>query len=193
MTRTFIALEMNSGLQRHLDGVIRQVSQILPELRWVDAYGIHLTLAFLGELDDEQLSSAHEAVSEVVQSAQVFRYRLTQLGMFGSPRQPRVIWMGIEEPTGMLQSVHRVLNRALQQRGFEVDSRPFSPHLTLARVKAPLTAEGQQQLQHLLSGQLSSRLASEMYPARSLDVIKSELSRAGARYTVLRQYPLQAK
>src|SRR5438270_13107607 len=128
MTRTFIALEMNSALQRHLAGVIRQMVQALPGVRWVDPAGIHLTLAFLAELTDEQLATAQEATMHAARQCVSFSYQLSHPGIFGSPRQPRVIWVGIAEPSRMLQRVHQVLNTELLQRGFEVDTRPFSPH-----------------------------------------------------------------
>jgi len=190
MTRTFIALEMNEDLQRHLSGVIRQVAQALPNIRWVNPTGIHLTLAFLGELDDEQLAAVEEATEEVAQQIHPFSYSLSRLGVFGSQRSPRVIWMGIEEPTGALNMTHRTLQRELVKRGLEVDSRPFSPHLTLARVKVPLKADEQQQLQYLLAKEQQDRFASKLYVAHSLHVVKSELLKTGARYTVLRECKL---
>ena len=64
MTRTFIALELSESLQRFLDGIIRRMAQELPGLRWVDPAGIHLTLAFLGELTDEQLALAIESTEK---------------------------------------------------------------------------------------------------------------------------------
>lgn len=190
MTRTFIALEMHERLQSHLDGVIRQVALLLPSVRWVDASSIHLTLAFLGELDDAQLAEAMAASAEAVCHVPALTYRLSHLGIFGSPNQPRVIWMGIDEPTGMLTNLHRTLNQALDKRGFAVDKRPFSPHFTLARVKAPLNAGEQQRLQCLLAGKQQGLISAENYPASRLVVVKSELSRTGAHYTVLREYTL---
>ncbi len=186
MTRTFIALEMNNALQSHLAGVIHQVAQVLPGIRWVDPSNIHLTLAFLGELTDEQLAEAIQATELVSQQAQPFSYRLSHLGTFGSPRFPRVIWMGIEEPVGSLASLHRMLNRHLQRRGFEVDTRPFSPHLTLARLKSPLSLEEQQKLQSLLTNKAQSLVSLDSYAAHHLYVMKSELLRTGAHYTCLR-------
>ncbi len=64
MTRTFIALKLNEALQRFLGEIISQISQELPDLRWVDPHGIHLTLAFLGELRDEQLVEVIHAAEE---------------------------------------------------------------------------------------------------------------------------------
>ena len=191
MTRTFIALELNEAVQRHLSAVMREMALALPALRWVDPAGIHLTLAFLGELDDEQLAYAIAATAAAAQQAQPFSYRLTYPGVFGSPRSPRVIWMGIDEPSDKLNQLHRALNQQLEQRGFEIDRRPFSPHLTLARVKSPLTPEEQLRLQRLLTEQ---KLAPPALPHRvnALAVMKSELSRSGAQYTAMKEVPFGA-
>ena len=189
MTRTFIALELDESLQRFLGNVIRRLALRLPGVRWVDPAGIHLTLAFLGELSDEQLSAAKQAADGAAQQITPFEFRLKELGIFGSQHQPRVIWMGIEETSGNLFRLHGVLNRELELRGFEVDSRPFSPHLTLARIKQPLNADEQQTLQRLLAGKESAP-SSPRQNAHDLSVMKSELLRSGARYTCLAAYPL---
>ena len=185
MTRTFIALEMNDALQSHLADIIRQVALVLPGVRWVNPWSIHLTLAFLGELTDEQVAEAIQATEMAAQQARTFSYRLSHLGTFGSPRYPRVIWMGIEEFSGSLVSVHRILNQQLLQRGFEVETRPFSPHLTLTRLRFPLSPQEQRQLQSLLADKPHSLASTGSYAAHHLDVMKSELQRMGACYTCL--------
>lgn len=190
MTRTFIALEMHEVQQRHLAGVIRQMAIALPSVRWVDPASIHLTLAFLGELTDSRLTEAIQATKSAAQQSHTFSYRLTHPGFFGSPRQPRVIWLGIDESSGTLLRLHRVLNQELAQRNFDLDSRPFSPHLTLARIKSPLPPAELQQLQAILAETQKGRRASSPYTVQYLNVMKSELSRAGAQYTSLCQCAL---
>jgi RNA 2',3'-cyclic 3'-phosphodiesterase len=195
MTRTFIALELKEALQRFLGDIISQVSKELPNLRWVDPAGIHLTLAFLGYLTDERLETAIDAAQVAAREAVPFEFRLKGLGIFGSTSQPRVIWMGIEDlPSGQiqgspLQQLHRVLTKELELRGFEVEKRPFSPHLTLARIKQPLSPFEQQSLQRLLHSKQAG-VSSPIYPVNNLCVMKSELSRAGATYTCLQEYAL---
>lgn len=189
MTRTFIALEQDESLQRHLSETIRQMAHALPRLKWVAPASIHLTLAFLGELDDEQLAKAVQASDLAAQQISPFRYRLAQLGAFGPTRQPRVVWAGVDEPTGKLTRLHRLLSRELEQRGFGVEMRPFSPHLTLARVKEPLSSTELQTLQLLLADQ-QLNTPSLWYHAQHLCVMKSELSRSGAIYTRLHNSPL---
>ncbi len=190
MIRTFIALELNGALQHHLSEMIRQMASALPDLRWVDPLSIHLTLAFLGALTDERLVEAMQATEVAAQSIPTFDYRLAHMGVFSSQRYPRVIWVGIEEPSGTLLRLHRVLNRELEQRGFAVDTRPFSPHLTLSRVKAPLSPEEVQTLQCFIEDRRKFA-ASPSYHVSQINVMKSELSRVGAKYTCLKAYPLQ--
>jgi 2'-5' RNA ligase len=192
MTRTFIALELNEALQQFLGNVISRAALELPNLRWVDPAGIHLTLAFLGYLTDEQLETAIDAAQVAALQSVPFEYRLKGLGIFGSSSQPRVIWMGVDDLPSWriqgspLQHVHRILSRELELRGFEVEKRPFSPHLTLARIKQPLSPDEQQRLQRLLHSRLAGS-SSAVYPVNTLCVMKSELSRSGAQYTCLKE------
>lgn len=188
MTRTFIALELDAPQQHVLSNIIRQGKRSLPDLRWVDPVGIHLTLAFLGELSDEQLERALAAAQYAATIVDSFDYRLSGLGTFGPPRQPRVLWMGISEPSGVLTLLYQALALALEERGFAPETRPFSPHLTLARIKSPLTPEQLHLLQQLLS---HYQFASPVYHVTHLSVMKSELARSGAQYTCLRAYELR--
>ena len=192
MTRTFIALELDESLQAYLSKVIRQMAQELPNLHWVDPAGIHLTLAFLGELSDEQLTATMQAAELAAGKVPPFDYHLSHPGVFGPPRQPRVIWIGIDEPAGKLLQLHQALSSELEQRGFEVDKRPFSPHLTLCRIKTPLKPDEQQRLQRLITAR---NVVSKVHTShvRHVSVMKSELSRTGARYTCLQASALGGK
>ncbi len=193
MTRTFIALGMDESLQSFLSEIIHRAEQDLPDLRWVNPAGIHLTLAFLGELTDERLAAAIQASEMAAQKATPFVYRLKGLGVFGSLQQPRVIWVGVEDqPSGQiqgspLQRLHSILTKELELGGFEVEKRPFSPHLTLARIKQRLSPSEQQSLQRLLHSKQAA-VTSVPYQVNYLSVMKSELSRTGARYTSLREF-----
>jgi 2'-5' RNA ligase len=192
MTRTFIALELKETLQRFLGDIMSQAARALPNLRWVDPAGIHLTLAFLGNLTDEQLEMAKDAAQIAAGQAVPFDYHLKGLGIFGPSSQPRVIWMGVEDlPSGQiqgspLQQLHRILSRELEARGFEIEKRPFSPHLTLARIKQPLSPDDKQHLQRLLHSKQAGA-SSPIYRVDHASVMKSELARTGATYTCLRE------
>ena len=188
MTRTFIALELDTSQQHFRGNLIRQGKEALPELRWVNPVGIHLTVAFLGELSDQQLAKASLAAQSAAATVDPFLYRFSGLGTFGSPHQPRVLWMGISESSGVLIHVYQILTLALEQQGFTTEKRPFSPHLTLARMKSPLRSEQFQLLQQLLSYNTD---ASPAYRATHLCVMKSEFAHSGAHYTCLQICPLK--
>lgn len=187
MTRTFIAFELDGPQQHFLAHIIEQGKHLFPALRWVDPAGIHLTLAFLGELSESQLEKARTAAHSAAATGAPFTYHLSGLGTFGPAHQPRVLWMGVSEPSGALHEVQRALARALEQQGFAGEQRPFSPHLTLARIKDPLTSEQLQVFQRLLSRHQFSSL---VHHVTHISVMKSELARAGARYTCLQASPL---
>ena len=189
MTRTFIALGLDESLQRYLKGIMRWMAQALPSLSWVDAAGIHLTLAFLGELSDQQVSEAFYATELAARTVPPFNYRIAHPGIFGPPDHPRVIWIGVDEPSGKLLQLQRRLKQELAQRDFAIDTRPFSPHLTLSPVKVPLKAEEQQRLQRLL-GEKDLQPPSPTFHVRQISVMKSEISRTGAKYTCLHNVAL---
>jgi 2'-5' RNA ligase len=184
MTRTFLALDLSPELQRFLERAIARGAHLLPAARWVEPASLHVTLAFLGELSDEQLAQAIEAGEAAARQVPPFSYRLTGLGTFGSAHAPRVVWMGLEDASGRMRALQQVLMRELQARGFPPEERPFSPHLTLARLKRPLSREEQQALQRLLY-EIRVPASLPEHTVETLDVMKSELSRAGARYSYL--------
>lgn len=187
MIRTFIALDLDDSIRSILDGVIRQMAQELPPIRWVDPQGIHLTLAFLGDLTDEQVAKAKQAAEAAAGQVTPFGFRLSHLGVFDSSQYPRVIWVGVNEPSGALQQLHRLLSGELELRGFALEKRIFSPHLTLARIKVPLGPDERQRLLRLLT---EIKVSSLPHHASRLCVMKSELLRSGAKYTLLGEYAL---
>ncbi|WP_376796373.1 RNA 2',3'-cyclic phosphodiesterase [Thermogemmatispora sp.] len=189
MTRTFLALDLSPELRTFLGRAITRGAYLLPAARWVEPASLHVTLAFLGELNAEQLAQAIEAGEAAARQVPPFSYRLTGLGTFGPTRAPRVIWMGLEDVSGHLLALQQALMRELQARGFLPEERPFSPHLTLARLKRSLSREEQQALQRLLY-EIRVPTSLPAHTVEALDVMKSELSREGARYSCLHRAPL---
>lgn len=188
MTRTFLALELPETIKAVLRRRIERLAHALPEVRFVDVAGLHLTLAFLGELDNAHLAAATEAAEEAASAHAPITLRLARLGTFGSARSPRVIWVGLAGEVAQLGALQSTLADALAARGFPREARPFAPHLTLARIKKPLSDD-------LLAA--LARLPGEPAPdaawqADALSVMKSELLRPAALYTALSRWPLAA-
>lgn len=193
MTRTFLALELpdpvRAALAREIARLTRGLGQSLPPVRWVDPAGMHLTLAFLGELDDAGVQAAIEAAEQGAASTRPFRVALAGPGYFGPRSAPRVIWAGVGGETRALVAAQAQLADALAARGFPRESRPFAPHLTLARVKQALPPA---ELERLLAA--LSRSEAGDTAAMTVDgivVMKSELRPGGARYTPLARCPFE--
>ena len=187
-TRTFLALELPEPVKAVLRRRIERLAHALPDVRFVDVAGLHLTLAFLGELDETQLAAATGAAEEAASVHAPFTLRLNNLGAFGSARSPRVIWVGLAGDVARLRAVQSTVADALEARGFGREARPFAPHLTLARIKKPLSDASLATL---------ARMQSEPAPdanwrADAISVMKSELLRPAARYTALSHWPLIA-
>lgn len=186
MMRTFIAIELDETVRAALIRLEARLAQAAPSLRWTDAAKLHLTLAFLGELDDEQVRAATAAAQSAATHTQAFRVALAEPGYFGSRRSPRVIWAGVGGDTRSLLAAQARLADELAARGFPREERPFAPHLTLARVQRPLAPEEMERLlaamDQTASGGAADRAA---MTASGMTVMKSDLSREGARYTPL--------
>lgn len=182
MTRTFLAIELpddaRTALARERDRLARE----FPSIRWVDLASLHLTLAFLGELDDEGVRAAEAAALEAATSTHPFSLALAGLGTFGSPRAPRVVWAGIVG-VASVQRLHAALADALAQRGFPREEGPFAPHLTLARIKDRLDPTTLDRLHVRVQSATGRSYAS--WRVEAISTMKSELLRGGARYTQL--------
>jgi 2'-5' RNA ligase len=116
----------------------RELAPSLPQVRWSDPESIHLTLRFFGDVAEESLEKIAEVVLSVGRSVAPFQAELRGVGAFPSPTRPRVIWLGIAGAAPLAQ-LHAALDAALRQEGWPGEERPFSPHLTLGRVRTPLT------------------------------------------------------
>lgn len=135
--RAFIAVVLPETVKEALGGVQQEMKQVGAEARWVRPQGIHLTLKFLGDISVEQVPSIRQAMEEAARGSGPFEVRIAGVGVFPNERRPRVIWVGLEEPTGALVSLQKSLEAALRPLGFKPEGRPFKGHLTLARIKAP--------------------------------------------------------
>ncbi|HEV8194676.1 MAG TPA: RNA 2',3'-cyclic phosphodiesterase [Ktedonobacterales bacterium] len=187
MTRTFIAVELPDNVRAFLTRAIARLRRALPSVRWVDPASLHLTLAFLGELDDDALAAAMTATEEEASKGTPFTLRTGTLGTFGPRHVPRVIWIGVEGETAHVRALQEALAQRLEAAGFPREQRPFSPHLTLARLKSPLAPEALTRLEALMHEPQHEHAS---WRVNEISVMKSELGRGGARYIRLQAYPL---
>jgi RNA 2',3'-cyclic 3'-phosphodiesterase len=182
MARIFIALALSDAARETLRREERLLARVLPDVRFATPDDLHLTLVFLGEVDEATLAQVIALVGEVASHARPFELSLAGLGVFGPPHAPRVIWAGVGGDTQRLLALQRRLADALESLGFSREQRPFSPHLTLARLKRPLDDAAAQRLRATLAGPPP---APTRWLVDDLRVMRSDLAATGARYTAL--------
>jgi RNA 2',3'-cyclic 3'-phosphodiesterase len=137
MVRCFVALEMPESLKSALTALCQDLGQQFGQrtnLRWVRPNGIHLTLKFLGDVEDERIPQVQEAVSNALAQVTPFELKIAGLGCFPKPDAPRVIWVGLGGNLAGLNHAQRLTESALTAIGFAPENYNFNPHLTLARV-----------------------------------------------------------
>jgi 2'-5' RNA ligase len=138
--RLFLALELPPAAAEEIAAATAPLRDTEPGLAWVPAHKLHLTLKFLGEGDDGRVAALGEALDRVAGGHRPFEMTIAGAGAFPNFRRPRVVWMGVEGDA-RLEFLHHDVEIAAEQVGYELDGRPFRPHITLARVRAPLPAE----------------------------------------------------
>jgi 2'-5' RNA ligase len=148
-SRTFIAIEMDPLVRREAQRQVQKLEATAADVRWVQPQHMHLTIKFLGDVDDLELPEICRAVSQVAQATPPFSLACRGMGAFPNLQRPRTIWMGLADTTGRLAELHRQLEHRLSELGFRAENRQFVPHLTLGRVRqaGPQLAEVARQLQ----------------------------------------------
>ncbi len=190
--RLFVALDIDPDIRRRITEFRDQMRPLAPVVRWVGPETFHITLQFLGET--RKLDEIQNALQAVRGAPIELAFR--NIGFFPSPKSPRIFWVGIEADQD-LQELVNAIGQALQPLGFERDTDPFKPHLTLARtgsgrprpVPGERSAAGLQQVRAKLESleplEFGTMTAHEFY------LYESKLSPAGAKYTKLARYPLE--
>jgi RNA 2',3'-cyclic 3'-phosphodiesterase len=156
------------------------------KIRWVTPENLHLTIWFLGEVSDQRAPLILESLSAHV-AEPPFVLRLAGLGMFPPSGSPRVIWMGVAAGLEALARLHEAVGERLVPWGFKPEGRPYSAHLTLARIKEPVPPGVRAQLREWIH-QVPAEAGS--CSVHSLTVYRSRTSPSGASYEPLLRVPL---
>lgn len=172
MPRLFVALPVAEDVVAEL---ARMGRSGLDGWRWVRPEAMHLTLAFLGEVEQARVPAAERAVRASVTGQPALSLEAAGLGAFPDQRRARVLWAGLAGDLRELAALHRALSQALRDEGFEVDAKPFHPHVTLARARAPQP----------LPSSLDRSRRFGAWRAGEVRLYESHLGPGGPRYEVL--------
>ena len=182
--RLFVAINLPPELRQDIwnaAGPLREAAG--SRVRWVPPDALHLTLKFLGTVDQGRVPDLAGAVDAAARGAKPFSLPLDGFGAFPSPRRPQIVWLGCEAVPALELLQHHV-ERSMQPLGFPVDGRPFRPHLTIGRVRRD------ERVPRGLATQIERlRYANETTVAQ-VDLMESHLHQSGARYVVRHRVPL---
>lgn len=134
--RAFIAIDLEPEIKESLRSLVRDLRASRADIRWVSGEGMHLTLKFLGPIDEAQALAVKEILKDIAARHHAFPLRVQGTGAFPGETSPRVLWVGFAAEPELL-ALQGDLEAALEARGFERENRSFTPHLTLGRVKGP--------------------------------------------------------
>lgn len=186
--RSFVALEVPSEIRNRVAAYCRDSGlDRLPGLRRVKTEQMHLTLHFLGDQPRERLHQLSDHLNRTLSGFPVFPLILQGLGVFPGQANPRVVWMGFESPS-LLLNLHARVGKCLSDLAIQPDSKPFRAHLTLARIPAPLEPASARQLAEQLKASAGTLFA-EFY-AYHVIVFQSELRPGGPVYASLSSHAL---
>jgi 2'-5' RNA ligase len=195
MIRTFLAVELSEPLRTNLANIHVELKQRLGRelsknvrISWVQPASLHLTVKFLGDIDEQLVAPMQHAIQNVLSGHRAVEIPVDRLGVFPRLQQPRILWLGPSEPwekgqdAARLASLHRAIENCCISLNLASDTRPLSPHLTLARIK-----EGGRDFGQILarSGLLDKPLAAGSMEVKAIALMQSELKPTGSVYTKL--------
>jgi len=195
--RLFVALDIEQQVRNRIHNFMEEIRGLATDVRWVNPESLHVTLKFIGEQPDANVSNIEDALRAV--SAPSFQIAFRGSGFFPTEKSARVFWIGIEAEAGLGQLAVRV-EQALMPLGIPPEKRAFSPHLTLARAGGGSGAPGRQREDRpnrrfsALQAQLSTLLVSEFGTMNTAEffLYRSQLSSRGAQYTNIARFALNA-
>jgi 2'-5' RNA ligase len=184
--RSFLAFELPPQIRHVLTDLFEEVRKAPLDVRWVRPEGIHLTVVFMGNVQEQDLSPMGERVGETCSRFGPFTMALKGMGCFPNNRNPRVLWIGMEGTLDRMSRFRNELQEGLLPFGIKEEKREFRPHLTLGRFKKPLKRSAD--LERLLFEHKG--LTSHACSLNELVFFQSDLKPGGAVYTKLQSWPL---
>jgi 2'-5' RNA ligase len=179
--RTFIAADIDRAIRERTVDLQDTLAGSGVPVRWVVPENLHVTLLFLGEVDERELISVCRTVETVCQAHVPFAMRIESTGAFPNNRRPKILWAGVGDGTAELTAIHDDLEPPLMELGcYRREDRPYTPHLTLGRVTGEEAADP-------LATALAkhSKWRGGVVTVREILVMSSELGRDGPVYSLM--------
>ena len=183
--RTFIAIDLNNRIKENLISLIDILRNKGGNIKWIEHQGMHITLKFLGEIEENKISEIEEILKTTTRDLRPFSLKVKGTGHFPNGRNPRILWAGIEADK-ILSSFHHQLEGELEGIGFPREKRSFHPHLTLGRVRSTSFVRDTIAEFYIYR----EKFFGEMM-VKKITFFRSILKPSGAEYSVLYEHPLK--
>ena len=186
--RTFIAIELPQNIKDTLGRLQGKLKQCGADVRWVEPHNIHLTLKFLGEVEDSKLDGINQIIEDTVKNRLKFEITLTDLGVFPDINHPRIIWVGIKDKNNETKLIAEELGEKLEKLGIPREERQFLGHITIGRIKSWLNKDKLAERLSVLKDESSNEKIN--FIADKITLFKSSLKPNGPIYEVLKEVTL---
>jgi 2'-5' RNA ligase len=183
--RTFIAIEISEEIRNALDQAESHLKYSGADVKWVAKENIHLTMKFLGEVSEKKVEEIKSILDEIGRRTRPFEMIIKDIGAFPKIEYPRVVWVGLDKGANESKAIAEEIDNALSKIGFAKETRPFTGHLTLGRVRSPKNKD-----------KLKEKMMNYQLPAvkphlvSSITLFQSTLTPKGSIYTKLHEAKL---
>ena len=181
--RTFIAVKIPADVRQRLAEVEAVLAASGADVKWVPEGNFHVTLKFLGYVEPDRMDAVKKAVESAVEGIGAFGVTLFGVGAFPKPGRPSVVWVGIGAGADELKALAERVESALERVGFAREERPFSPHITIGRVKTPRSLD---KLRDAIEGLREEYVGA--FEVESTAVMKSDLRPTGPIYSEIADF-----
>ncbi|MCE5313430.1 MAG: RNA 2',3'-cyclic phosphodiesterase [Armatimonadota bacterium] len=179
--RTFAAVLIDEDIRRKVAEVQSQVKKLAPDVKWVAPENFHITLKFLGDVREDNMSQVIAALEEAVQGFSAFDLAISGVGAFPNPARARVVWVGSSDGCEKMVELASSIDKKLSELGFEKEEKSFKAHITIGRVK---TSRFLRALAEGIGKVDADNLGIQRVSGVAL--MQSELGREGPTYTPIR-------
>lgn len=184
--RTFIAIDIPPWVKTEITDIQNRFKSLNLNVSWVRPANIHLTLKFLGEIDPQRVPLIKTTMTPAFNPLPKFSLSLEGLGVYPDLKRPKVLWVGLQDSQGALETLREKTEDVLSSLDFPKEARKFSPHLTLGRIKS---FKGTALLKKTL--QEAPQIESNPFEVSSVTFYQSQLTPKGSIYTALDEFFLK--
>lgn len=186
--RTFIAIELPKEIKDALARLQEQLKISAADVKWVEPNNIHLTLKFLGEVDDKKIGEVGKIIEDIAKGERPFQARISSIGAFPKISSPRVIWVGIDKGDNETKEIAKGLEEKIAKVGIPKENRDFSSHITIGRTRSVLNRERLAKELKTVADNLEKNNLE--FSVRKIALFKSTLTPNGPIYEALKETSL---